>query len=86
MRANKRRPDLINERSQINDDKKPMIDWNLLFMAFGLMLVIEGVTPLVGPDRFRRMAAIVNGLTDNQLRGMGFALMLGGVIVLTLAK
>ena len=55
-------------------------------MAFGLMLVIEGITPLVGPDRFRRMAAIVNGLTDNQLRSMGFALILGGLIVLTLSK
>jgi uncharacterized protein len=63
-----------------------MIDWTLLFMAFGLMLIIEGITPLIGPDRFRRMAAIVNGLTDNQLRSMGFALMLGGLIVLTLSK
>ena len=63
-----------------------MIDWNLLFMAFGLMLVIEGVTPLTGPDRFRRMAAIINSLTDGQLRAIGFALMLGGLIVLTLAR
>ena len=63
-----------------------MIDWSLLFMVFGLMLVIEGITPLVGPDRFRRMAAIVNDLTDNQLRSMGFALMVGGFIVLTLSK
>ena len=61
-----------------------MIDWNLLLMAFGLMLIIEGFTPLVSPEHFRRVVAAIAGLTDKQIRGMGFALMLVGAIALTI--
>jgi uncharacterized protein YjeT (DUF2065 family) len=53
-----------------------------LLAAFGLMLVIEGILPFVAPslwrDTFRRMTE----LADGQLRFVGMASMLGGLLVL----
>lgn len=53
-----------------------------LFMAFGLMLVIEGILPLLSPkswrDTFQRMIA----LKDGQLRFIGLASMLTGFFLI----
>ncbi len=52
--------------------------------AIGLLLVLEGVLPLVAPavwrDGLRRVLALRNG----QLRFIGAASMLGGVFLLML--
>jgi len=52
--------------------------------AIGLLLVIEGILPLVAPavwrDGLRRVLALRNG----QLRFIGAASMLGGVFLLML--
>jgi uncharacterized protein YjeT (DUF2065 family) len=57
-----------------------------LITAFGLMLVLEGVLPLVAPqawrDTFRRMIE----LNDGQLRFVGMLSMIIGVIVVLVAK
>lgn len=54
-------------------------DW---LVAFGLLLVIEGMLPFAAPavwrDAFRRAIE----LTDGQLRFIGAASMLGGLFVL----
>lgn len=54
------------------------------FAAIGLLLVIEGILPLVAPvlwrDSLRRVLALRNG----QLRFIGAASMLGGVFLLML--
>lgn len=55
-----------------------------LFMAFGLMLVLEGLLPLLSPqawrDTFQRMIA----LKDGQLRFIGLASMLAGFLLILL--
>lgn len=57
-----------------------------LITAFGLMLVLEGVLPLVAPqawrDTFRRMIE----LNDGQLRFVGMLSMTIGLIVVLVAK
>ncbi|MDX9950621.1 MAG: DUF2065 domain-containing protein [Methylophilaceae bacterium] len=57
-----------------------------LITAFGLMLVLEGVLPLVAPqawrDTFRRMIE----LNDGQLRFVGMLSMIIGLIVVLVAK
>lgn len=57
-----------------------------LLLAFGLMLVLEGVLPLLAPkvwrEGFRRMTA----LTDGQLRFVGLSSMLVGLLVLIILK
>lgn len=55
-----------------------------LFAAFALMLVLEGVVPFIAPtvwrDTFRRLIQF----TDGQLRFVGLASMLAGIILLTI--
>ena len=55
-----------------------------LLLAFGLMLVLEGILPFLAPqvwrDTFRRIIA----LGDGQLRFVGLTSMLVGLVVITL--
>ena len=57
--------------------------WNALLLACGLMLVLEGLLPLMSPQRWRALSAQAAKLTDGQLRFLGLtALMFGSAIVL----
>jgi uncharacterized protein YjeT (DUF2065 family) len=57
-----------------------------LLTALGLMLVIEGILPLLLPqawrDTFRRMIE----LKDGQLRFVGLASVIGGLLLIVLSK
>lgn len=57
-----------------------------LFAALGLMLVLEGLLPLVAPkawrDTFRRMI----DLKDGQLRFVGLVSISGGLLLLILNR
>lgn len=59
---------------------------NTLLTALGLMLVIEGVLPLLLPqtwrDTFRRMVE----LKDGQLRFVGLMSIVGGLILILLSR
>ena len=56
--------------------------WQLLFGAFALVLVIEGVLPFVSPATWRAVFEHAARLTDGQLRFIGLASMLIGVAAL----
>ena len=53
-------------------------------MAFGLMLVLEGVLPLLAPRIWRETFQRMTALNDGQLRFVGLASMLGGALLLLL--
>ena len=57
-----------------------------LLLAVALMLVLEGMLPLLAPrvwrDAFRRLTE----LSDGQLRFLGISSMLVGLILLMVAK
>lgn len=59
---------------------------NTLLTALGLMLIIEGVLPLLLPqtwrDTFRRMVE----LKDGQLRFVGLMSIVGGLILILLSR
>ena len=59
---------------------------NTLLMALGLMLVLEGLLPLLPPqawrDTFKRMIA----LKDGQLRFVGLMSVIGGFVLFWLSK
>jgi hypothetical protein len=57
-----------------------------LAMAFGLMLVIEGVMPFLAPAQWREMLRRVSALADGQIRFFGLAMMVAGLAVLALAR
>jgi uncharacterized protein len=58
---------------------------NSLVLAFGLMLVLEGILPLLAPATWRETFIRMIKLTDGQLRFIGLASMLGGLVIVLLA-
>lgn len=57
-----------------------------LLLAFGLMLVLEGVLPLLAPRVWREGFSRMTALTDGQLRFVGLSSMLVGLLVLLILK
>jgi uncharacterized protein YjeT (DUF2065 family) len=57
-----------------------------LAMAFGLMLVIEGIMPFLAPAAWREMLTKVSALADGQIRFFGLSMMAAGLVLLALAR
>ncbi len=57
-----------------------------LLIAFGLMLVLEGVLPLLAPAAWRQTFQRMIDLKDGQLRFVGLVSMLIGLLVVTIAS
>jgi hypothetical protein len=57
-----------------------------LVVAVALLLVMEGVLPFAAPALWRNAFRRAIELSDGQLRFLGAASMLGGVLLLVLAR
>ncbi|MEW5889627.1 MAG: DUF2065 domain-containing protein [Pseudomonadota bacterium] len=53
-----------------------------LLLAFALMLVLEGVLPLLAPRLWRDTFRRITELTDGQLRFIGLSSILVGLLLL----
>jgi uncharacterized protein len=60
--------------------------WEHIIPALALVLVIEGILPFLSPRSWRDAMSQAAKLPDNVLRGMGFASMIAGVIILYLTR
>jgi len=58
------------------------MEWQDLFTALALVLVIEGIFPFVNPEGIRRTMALVSQLNDQQLRITGLVCMIVGLVAL----
>lgn len=61
-----------------------MID--TLLMAFGLMLVIEGLLPFLSPARWRDTFRRLIAFSDGQIRFVGLTSMLIGIILIAVFR
>lgn len=52
-----------------------------LALAFGLMLVLEGLLPLLAPSAWRQMFQRVTELKDGQIRFFGLIAVAGGAVL-----
>ena len=52
-----------------------------LALAFGLMLVLEGILPLVAPSAWRQLFQRVTELNDGQIRFFGLIAVAGGALL-----
>lgn len=59
---------------------------NSLLLAFGLMLVFEGMLPLLSPAAWRQAFRRMIELKDGQLRFVGLASMLGGLLLILMVS
>ena len=55
---------------------------NILFIAFALMLVLEGLVPFLAPGAWRETFRRLIQLTDGQVRFIGLTSMLAGLLLL----
>lgn len=62
------------------------MDGDRLWMALGLVLVIEGLFPFLSPGGWRRTFQRVLELQNGQLRFFGLCSILAGLAVLWLAS
>ncbi len=60
--------------------------WITLLMAFGLVLVIEGLLPFLAPDIWRETFRRLMALSDGQIRFFGLTSMIVGLALLLLAN
>ena len=60
--------------------------WTEILTAFSLFLIIEGMVPFIGPNRYRRIVAQIAQLSDNHIRTVGLISMLAGVGLLFLVR
>jgi uncharacterized protein len=61
-----------------------MID--VLLAAFALMLIIEGVMPFLVPSLWRETFRRLTEMSDGQIRFIGLASMLAGLLLLYLVR
>ncbi|MCO4836577.1 MAG: DUF2065 domain-containing protein [Oceanospirillaceae bacterium] len=57
-----------------------------LLVAFCLMLILEGVLPFLYPQRWRNMVAQLGQISDRNMRILGLASMLLGLLLLLLVS
>ena len=57
-----------------------------LLVAFALMLLLEGVLPFLAPAAWRETFLRLTQLTDGQIRFLGLASMLSGLILLLVLR
>ena len=62
------------------------MDWNDLLAAFALYLVLEGLLPFLSPRGWKGSVTQIAKLSDSQLRKIGFASMIAGLILLALVR
>jgi uncharacterized protein YjeT (DUF2065 family) len=55
---------------------------NELLLALALMMVVEGVMPLVSPRRWRDVFSRLLAMSDGQIRFIGLASMVMGVLAI----
>ncbi|MGH8831827.1 MAG: DUF2065 domain-containing protein [Polaromonas sp.] len=60
------------------------MDGNTIWQALALLLVLEGLLPLVSPAGWRRMFEQILSLSNGQIRFFGLCSIAGGVILLAL--
>ena len=60
--------------------------WQDVFTAFSLYLVIEGMIPFIGPNRFRQAVVQIAKLSDNHLRATGLTVMIAGLVLLFIVR
>ncbi len=58
------------------------LDSDTLWVAFGLMLIFEGIFPFMSPKGWRDKMAQLLVLQDGQIRFFGLVCILGGLLML----
>ena len=56
--------------------------WNALLLAFGMLLLLEGLLPFLSPRQWRALFEQAAKLSDGQLRFLGLTALVVGCAIL----
>lgn len=62
------------------------MNWNDLFSALALVLIIEGLLPFISPANYKENIANILKMPDSTLRVIALGSMLAGVFLLYLIR
>ncbi|MBO67692.1 MAG: DUF2065 domain-containing protein [Acidiferrobacteraceae bacterium] len=62
------------------------MNWVDLGVAVSLVLVIEGLLPFAAPNRYRKMVESIGRRSEGQLRSVGLAFIVSGLLLLYLIR
>ena len=62
------------------------MNWQDFWAAVALVLVLEGLVPFFSPRGYKNMVQQMATMPEQALRGVGFALMLAGLLALYLVR
>ena len=60
--------------------------WQDILAAIALLFVLEGMLPFLSPQQFRKAMMTASQMNDASLRVLGFASMVGGLVLLYVVK
>ena len=58
----------------------------LLWIAFALFLVFEGLLPAINPQLYRQLVQLISDRDDKKLRIIGIAMMALGAFIIYIVK
>jgi len=58
------------------------MNWPLLFMGIAVAMILEGLMPALVPRTWRHLLGSVQQMTDAQVRALGLASLVAGVLLL----
>jgi uncharacterized protein YjeT (DUF2065 family) len=61
-----------------------MIEFNVLMLALGIVLLIEGIGPLLFPNKWKRYLKEISEQNQNVLQRLGGALVTAGIVLLVI--
>jgi uncharacterized protein YjeT (DUF2065 family) len=68
----------------VSDDDGQDMSADSLWLALAMVLVIEGLMPLLSPQRWRQVFEQVLQLSDGQVRFLGLASIVSGLLLMFL--
>ncbi len=60
--------------------------WTEILTALALVFVIEGMLPFISPTKYRQMVAEITRLSDSNIRNIGLAVMIAGLLLLFIVR
>ncbi len=65
---------------------EPRMDWDLLLMVMGFVLIVEGLPYVLFPERITRLLEQLERLGPGALRAFGLVSLLAGVLLLSIGR
>jgi uncharacterized protein YjeT (DUF2065 family) len=62
------------------------MNWNDLFAAFALYLILEGLLPFLSPRKWQETIAMLASMSEGQLRMFGLVSMILGAVLLAFVR